>query len=52
MGYSVNTFKEHLFLTSLFRGQLRLVKEDWAKGVEDLEEAHRLQPSPQVVLLL
>ena len=35
-----------------FRGQLRLVKEDWARGVEDLEEAHRLQPSPQVILTL
>ena len=34
-----------------FRGQLRLVKEDWAGGVEDLDEAHRLQPSPQVMLM-
>ena len=24
------------------------MKEDWARGVEDLEEAHRLHPSPQV----
>ena len=41
-----------LFLTTLLRGQLRLEKEDWARGVEDLEEAHRLQPSPQVMLIL
>ena len=27
------------------------MKEDWAKGVEDLEEAHRLHPSPQVKLM-
>ena len=44
---------EALELISLafFRGQLRLVKEDWAGGVEDLDEAHRLQPSPQVMLM-
>lgn len=29
------------------RGQLRLAKEDWAGGVQDLEEAYSLQPSPQ-----
>ena len=53
MGHKVLLFESSLDLSQphfSLRGQLRLAKEDWAGGVQDLEEAYSLQPSPQVII--